>query len=53
MLFISQKYYKLIGIDSLRQKNMAIPQKNNSTAKSKKDDDTTMFLLLKSNKRLF
>ena len=48
-----KKYYKLIGIDSSRQKDMTIPQKNNFTQNSKEDDGATIFSLLKSNKRLF
>ena len=48
-----QEYYKLIGIDLSRQKNMNIPQQINFIRKLEEDGGTTMFFLLKSLKRLF
>ena len=45
-----QNYYKLIGIDISRQRNMNIPQQINFTRKLEEDDGATMFLLLKSSK---
>ena len=39
-----QKFYKLIGIDLLRQTNKNILQQINSTGKLEEDDGATMFL---------
>ena len=40
-----QKYYKLIGIDLLRQTNTSIPQQINFTGKIEEDDGATMFFI--------
>ena len=40
-----QKYYKLIGIDLLRQTNTSIPQQINFTGKIEEDDGVTMFFI--------
>ena len=51
--FYHQNYYKLAGIDLLRQGNMSIPQQINFTGKLQEDHGGTMFSLLKSNKKQF
>ena len=40
-----QKYYKLNGIDSSRQKNTIIPQQSNFTGELERDDNATMFFI--------
>ena len=40
-----QKYYKLIGIDFLRQTNASIPQANNFLGKLEEDDDRAIFFI--------
>ena len=46
-----QKYYKLIGIDLSRQKNMNIPQEINFVEKLEEDDGVTMFLIAEKQKK--
>ena len=49
-----EKYYKRIGIDLSRQKNMIIPQLINFVRKLEEDNGATMFFLsLKSSEKLF
>ena len=48
-----QNYYKLIGIDLLRQTNTNIPQQISFTGKLEEDYDATIFLVLKNRKRQF
>ena len=40
-----QNYYKLIGMDLLRQKNRNIPQQINFTGKLEEDDRATIFFI--------
>ena len=40
-----QKYYKLIGIDLLRQTNTSIPQQINFTGKLEENYDATIFFI--------
>ena len=46
-----RKYYKLIGIDSSRQKNTSIPPKINFTGKLEEDDGATMFFIGKKQQK--
>ena len=48
-----QNYYKLFGIDLLRQTNTSIPQQISFTGNLEEDDGATMFYLLKSIKNNF
>ena len=48
-----QKYYKLIGIDLLRQTNTCIPQQINFAGKLEEDDGATMFFAAEKQQKLF
>ena len=48
-----EKFYKLIGIDLSRQKNMSVPQQIDLTAKLEEDDGAITFFIGKNNKKLF
>ena len=48
-----EKFYKLIGIDLSRQKNMSVPQQIDLTGKLEEDDGAITFLIGKNNKKLF
>ena len=45
IICIIKKYYKLIGIDLSRQKNLSIHQQINFVGKLDKDDGETMFFI--------
>ena len=47
-----QKYYKLTGIDLLRQTNMSISQKINFTGKLQEDGATIFFIAEKQQKTI-
>ena len=48
-----EKFYKRIGIDLSRQKNMSVPQQIDLTAKLEEDDGAITFFIGKNNKKLF
>ena len=48
-----EKFYKLIGIDLSRQKNMSVPQQIDLTGKLEEDDGAITFFIGKNNKKLF
>ena len=48
-----EKFYKLIGIDLSRQKNMSVPQQIDLTAKLEEDDGAITFFIGKNSKKLF
>ena len=48
-----QKYYKLIGIDLLRQANTNIPQQINFVGKLGRDDDATIFFTVEKQQKQF
>ena len=48
-----QKYYKLIGIDLSRQKNMSIPQQISFTGNLEEDDGAAMFFIAEKRQKQF
>ena len=48
-----EKFYKLIGIDLSRQKNVSVPQQIDLTGKLEEDDGAITFFIGKNNKKLF
>ena len=46
-----QSYYKLIGMNLLRQKNRNIPQQINFTGKLEKDDSATIFFIAEKHQK--
>ena len=47
------EYYKLIGIDLSRQKNMSILEQINLVGKLGKDDGATLFFIAEKHQKLF
>ena len=48
-----QKYYKLIGIDLLRQTNTSIHQQTNFVGKLEEDDGATMFSIAEKQQKSY
>ena len=48
-----EKFYKRIGIDLSRQKNMSVPQQIDLTGKLEEHDGAITFFIGKNNKKLF
>ena len=48
-----QNYYKLIGVDLLRQTNTNIPQQINFTGKLEEDDGAAMFFIAEKQEKQF
>ena len=51
--YLYQKYYKLIVIDSSKQRNMSIPQQVNFVEKLEEDNGAKMFFITEKKQKLF
>ena len=51
--YLYQKYYKLIVIDSSKQRNTSIPQQVNFVEKLEEDNGTKMFFITEKKQKLF
>ena len=51
--YLYQKYYKLIVIDSSKQRNTSIPQQVNFVEKLEEDNGAKMFFITEKKQKLF